>query len=354
MRKTLSILFLLLLIAGLPISVQATSAPSEPIVHTVLFWSNGCTYCTQVLTQTLPPLQEKYASQLSVLLVEVVTVEDIENLYSLGSALGLPKEQVAVPFLMIDHTALVGADDISENLAGLVEKYLATGGLDYPELDQLDGMLSRGMAFTSFNPGVLLIEPQAEDNKDAGNALAWGIMIFMSIAVIVSIVMIVRAFNGRPMADVKGWQNIAILVLCIVGLGVSIYLTYIEFTQTRAICGPVGDCNAVQNSPYAKLFGVVPIGLVGLIGYVAILLSWYWQSYRKDGYSRIAGPVMFGMALFGTLFSIYLTYLELYVIHAICLWCLSSAVIMGALLLLSLPFITHWLAISDEDEQLAA
>jgi uncharacterized membrane protein len=87
-----------------------------------------------------------------------------------------------------------------------------------------------------------------------------------------------------------------------------------------------------------------------MVGYIAILLAWFWQRYRTDALSRIAGPVMFGMALFGTLFSVYLTYLEIYVIHAVCIWCLSSAVIMAALLVLNLPAITQWLAISDEEE----
>jgi uncharacterized membrane protein len=59
---------------------------------------------------------------------------------------------------------------------------------------------------------------------------------------------------------------------------------------------------------------------------------------------------MFGMALFGTLFSIYLTYLELFVIHAVCIWCLASAVIITVLMLLNLPAITLWLAIPDEEE----
>jgi uncharacterized membrane protein len=76
---------------------------------------------------------------------------------------------------------------------------------------------------------------------------------------------------------------------------------------------------------------------------------WLWRRFHTDSLSKIAGPAMFGMALFGTLFSIYLTYLELFVIHAVCIWCLSSAVSITALMLLSLPHITQWLAISDEE-----
>jgi uncharacterized membrane protein len=194
-----------------------------------------------------------------------------------------------------------------------------------------------------------ILTQTATDTRAIGMSLAWIIMVFMVLALILSIGMILRAFQGKPIGRVKPWLDIAIPVLSVIGLGVSLYLTYVEFTQSRALCGPVGDCNAVQSSPYAKLFGVVPIGLVGAIGYIAILFAWLWRRIRSDALARIAGPVMFGMALFGMLFSIYLTYLELFVIHAVCIWCLSSAVIISVLMLLNLPSVTQWLAISDEE-----
>jgi uncharacterized membrane protein len=89
---------------------------------------------------------------------------------------------------------------------------------------------------------------------------------------------------------------------------------------------------------------------VGTLGYIAILVTWLWQRLRTDQLAKVAGIVMYGMALFGTLFSVYLTYLELFVIRAVCIWCLSSAVIITALMLLNLPPITQWLAVSDEEE----
>jgi uncharacterized membrane protein len=350
MRKALMLVFILLLLTGIPTSVKAETIQRElPVVHAVLFWSNGCSYCNQVLTSTLPPLQDKYGSQLNVLLIEVVTQKDVENLYTLGDALGLTKEQVSVPFLLIDRTALVGVDEINIKLSGLIEKYLASGGLEYPNVSQLGELLSKGIAFTSSDPYLHLIPQTAAPTKTAGMALAWAIMVFMGIALILSIVMIRRAFQGKPLRELKSWLDIAIPILSIIGLGASIYLTYVEVTHTRALCGPVGDCNAVQSSPYAKLFGVLPIGLLGAFGYIAILVMWLWRRFHTDSLSKIAGPAMFGMALFGTLFSIYLTYLELFVIHAVCIWCLSSAVSITALMLLSLPHITQWLAISDEE-----
>ena len=351
MRKALMLLFTLLLLTGIPTSVKAATIQSEPpVIHAVLFWSNGCPYCNQVLTTTLPPLQGKYGSQLSVLLIEVVTLKDVENLYVLGDSLGLTKEQVAVPFLLIDRTALVGVDEIDTKLSGLIEKYLASGGLEYPNIPLLSELLSKGIAFTSSEPYLQLVPQTEAPTKTAGMALAWAIMVIMGVALILSIVMILRAFQGKPLRELKSWMDIAIPILSIIGLGASIYLTYVEVTHTRALCGPVGDCNAVQSSPYAKLFGVLPIGMVGALGYIAILVTWLWRRFRTDSLSKIAGPAMFGMALFGTLFSIYLTYLELFVIHAVCIWCLSSAAIITALMLLNLPAITQWLAITDEEE----
>ena len=106
-------------------------------------------------------------------------------------------------------------------------------------------------------------------------------------------------------------------------------------TAAEAICGPVGDCNAVQNSSYSRIFGILPVGILGLIGYVAIIIAWAIQKVRQDIWASYAQLAMLAMAFFGTLYSIYLTYLELWVINAVCMWCVSSAVIITLLMLLS-------------------
>ena len=130
------------------------------------------------------------------------------------------------------------------------------------------------------------------------------------------------------------WAGTAIVVLSLVGLGVAAYVTFIETQNVAAMCGPVGDCNEVQASPYARLLGV-PVGVIGLFGYTAILAACAAWRLSKGSLARWAPPAIFAMALFGTLFSIYLTYVELAIILAVCAWCLTSAVLMALILFLA-------------------
>jgi uncharacterized membrane protein len=81
---------------------------------------------------------------------------------------------------------------------------------------------------------------------------------------------------------------------------------------------------------------VLPVGVLGAIGYLGILGALWWGR-RKTGARAFYAPLAaFGLALFGVLFSLYLTYLEPFVIGAVCAWCLTSAVIITLLMLASL------------------
>lgn len=123
--------------------------------------------------------------------------------------------------------------------------------------------------------------------------------------------------------------------ICLLGLVVAGYLAYVEATGHEAVCGPIGDCNTVQQSPYARLFGVLSIGALGIIGYLAIGAAWLLSRFSGGRSARLARIALFALALLGTLFSIYLTFLEPFVIGATCAWCLTSAALVTALMLLS-------------------
>lgn len=178
--------------------------------------------------------------------------------------------------------------------------------------------------------GVVAEEPVSE-----GFWLAWAVMALLFLALVYALGIAAWLALGREVPVIEVWDGRLIPALAVAGLAVALYLTYVETTNTQAVCGPVGNCNEVQASPFARLFGVLPVGLLGAVGYVAILVTWAAGRFGTGVWSRLAPFAILGMTSFGVLFSIYLTYLELFIIRAVCIWCVTSAVIMAALLALS-------------------
>ncbi len=170
----------------------------------------------------------------------------------------------------------------------------------------------------------------------SGFGLAIAVLIGMILAVLYVVIQIIRVIQGAPVGSSARGRDGVFIALSVLGTAIAGYLAYVETQEVAAFCGPVGDCNTVQSSPYAKLFGVLPIGVLGVIGYIAILGVWLWGRWGVGRLSAYAPLFVLAMTLFGVLFSIYLTYLEPFVIGAVCIWCVSSAIIMTLLMLLSL------------------
>jgi uncharacterized membrane protein len=109
------------------------------------------------------------------------------------------------------------------------------------------------------------------------------------------------------------------------GLAVSAYLTVSHWGGQPLVCGGVGDCNYVNSSEYASVGGV-PVSLLGGLLYLGMLAaSGLWLLREED--ERIP-LVYWGLAVMGAGYALYLTYIELAVLHAICPWCVTSAVIL--------------------------
>jgi uncharacterized membrane protein len=116
--------------------------------------------------------------------------------------------------------------------------------------------------------------------------------------------------------------------VCLSTLGVLVagYLSLKRFTGGSLVCTRWAQCDVVNNSLYAKLYGV-PVSFIGLASYL-VMLALAVAALRSEGsvQRRLLG-LGFLLALGGLAFSAYLTYLELYVIQAVCSWCVASAVI---------------------------
>ncbi len=418
---------LVLLLTTLVSPTYAPQATSQ--VRAVLFFSPSCPHCHTVISEGLPPLVERFGESLVIAAINTQTLEGQRLFRAAGSLYGIPPEQLGVPMLAVADRALVGSFDIPDQLPGIVENGLASGGIPWPEIDGLVAALVASGIDVTEPPGVeeivseedrvaaedplpaatqlatddveledpsvaarggpgpeSIVEPPGRVEVDApvtpadrvtapelteaettlaipdvdprgaimdlagaesrtanltpwqkfdqdrtGNSIALVVLIGMIISVLAVLIVAARR------SSTPRWPGWVVAVIIVTGLVVAAYLSYVEVTYTEAICGPVGDCNTVQQSSYARLFGILPIGVLGFYGYTVLGLGWLLRDRGPVRWNMILATGLWLGALLGTFFSIYLTVLEPFVIGATCMWCITSAVLMTLLLWASTP-----------------
>ncbi len=370
-----------------PLLVAAQRVESPPIVQAILFYSPTCPHCHQVINELLIPMQEDYGDQLQIIGIDT-TDQAGSILYGLTvEHYEIPENKLGVPLLVVADTYLVGSMEIPARFPGIVMEGLAAGGLGWPDIPQLQEIVqdlppsadpaappennvqagaAAGAAAEADTAGALPAAPEettaptavaaqpaaAQDLEEAqgvlshagdaaaepppdpaGFALAWIVLLGMAAALLYALRQIWRArplLSENSVAPTLGWL---VPLLALLGLGAASYLAYVEVNSVEAVCGPVGECNIVQSSPYAQLFGV-PIAIWGMLSYLAILALWAGERFLSSRGALWCALGLVLLTLFGTLFSIYLTLLELFAIKAICLWCLSSAVLTTSIMVL--------------------
>ena len=315
------------------------------------------------------------------------------------TSFGIPRDRSGVPRLIVGETVLVGSLEIPQQFPVIIREALAERGLDWPSIEGLETEIARipvegaviasdsapepepnpqpdvATTDTSLPPDRATTRPPVPPSVSDSTAVAIAtapphrpsatartlqeipveretmldrfrrdpvgnsLSVFVLVAMIVSVILVASRSPHWTATRLSG----AVPAWAAAGLGVATYLTFVEASGTPAVCGPVGDCNAVQQSPYATLFGGIPVGLAGLVGYATIITAWAIARRNSSRAAQWAKLALLAMTFSGTLFSIYLTFLEPFVIGATCLWCLSSAFIMTALLWLSAgPGTTAW------------
>ena len=139
--------------------------------------------------------------------------------------------------------------------------------------------------------------------------------------------------------DIKKYASpkiieIVIPVLSFIGICISAYLTYSHFTQIETICLPGMHCDEVLSSPYSEMWGI-PVYLLGFLMYVVMSMlgmAFYWGVGFKRNTTAL---LIYVVSLSAFLFNLYLYYLEIFVIHAFCTWCVASSLIVLSLLVIS-------------------
>jgi len=336
-RKLLLQFVILLTLACLALPLTtAAQLPDEPVVHAVLFYSPTCPGCHHVIEELLVPMVNDYGDRLQIMVID--TSQSAGLLLYNAAVQRYQIQQQGVPTLVVSDVVLIGSRDIPEQFPSLVEEGLASGGIAWPDIPGLDQVPSE-VQMTISRKGLQPIRTEGASTGLMGRTLTGGMLGGMIAAL------------GYGASRVKtAWQNLvklfqsgrkflplaktwAIPILALVGLAIATYLAYVEIAHVEAICGPIGGCNFVQSSSYACILGI-PVAVLGVLYYLAIGVLWVGQKSPSRRWDNLSVLGLLGLTFIGTLFSIYLTILEIFVVRAICTWCLGSAVAATILMLL--------------------
>ncbi len=277
----------------------------------------------------------------------------------------------------------MGSGEIPDQFPGMVADALAGDGIAWPPVPGLDAALAPFVAdgavpdpaaasaagLTEAPAGSAApAKPAAEhdpfavipvtggDEEDdpidriardpVGNGIAIVVLLLLGLSIIAAPLLAMRG-------SLPDFPSPIVIVLVVVGMAVAAYLATVETNGSEAVCGPVGDCNAVQESEYARVFGV-HVGVLGLVGYALIGLLWIVSRLAQGALADWALVLIALGTMLGVAFSAYLTFLEPFVIGATCMWCITSALVMLALLWVSVgPGYQAWRRIrgaSDGDD----
>jgi uncharacterized membrane protein len=124
-------------------------------------------------------------------------------------------------------------------------------------------------------------------------------------------------------------------LMSLIGLFVSVYLYLYKIGRIGTLACGSGACEAVQTSPWSRFAGV-EVALIGVVGYGLLLALALLALQPGLATRRWPADLLAALAAAGVLFTVYLTWLELFVIHAVCRWCLGSAAIIVSVLILAL------------------
>ena len=354
----------------------AAQEADEPVVHVVLFFSPSCPHCHEAINNVMIPLMDKYGEQLVVLGVDTTTEGGSFLFTQAVTHYQVPENRRGVPTLIYQDTVLVSTMEIENEFPALIEEGLETGGVDWPDFPGLaEALLELSVTKTptatmiatatveaastetavssptpltetpiptnqavlnleEIDPDAIVATEEVPPPDPVGFTLGWLVVGFLMLVIVFAVWKI--GPNWSAIGQLKVYlkrgtdRSVVFWLLIVVGLIVSGYLAYVEMTQVTAVCGPVGECNIVQSSEYARLLGM-PVAVWGMLFYLAAAGLWLVQGVER--YGGITAVVLLAITFFGVGFSIYLTLIELLVIRAICAWCLTSAVVTGMMLL---------------------
>jgi hypothetical protein len=216
-------------------------------VRATLFTTLDCRDCQLEVGAALGPMREKYGQQFEVRTIDIATAENVEYLYQVAEAYGIPRQEVDLPLIIVGEHLLVG-EQMAVELPNLVDSYLATGGVDWPSIPAQQETALLPNSDTSASPTT----------HSNGFTLAIVIMVLMAATLLYSLIALWRgaAFS------LPAWADWFIPALIVIGVGVAGYLSYVE---TQSVCH-LRPCRQLQRRPAKPLCKIVRVPARGCAG----------------------------------------------------------------------------------------
>jgi uncharacterized membrane protein len=143
-------------------------------------------------------------------------------------------------------------------------------------------------------------------------------------------------------------KRMIVAALALAGIFISLYLTLFKLGMIGELSCSIGSCETVNTSRWSTFLGL-PVATWGLFFYLDVFIVAVVGSTRAVADSRAVSIILVVESAVGVLFSAWLTYLELGVIHAICIWCVTSAVVVTLILLVSISDLREFTAAPTSD-----
>lgn len=369
-------LFWVFLLIGFPGSAVAQS----PTAYGVFFFAYRCPHCQYLIREHLPLWEQEFGERFQLVMVDIDGDSGLDLFRAASETPGIAFEAFGVPLMIIGDRVLLGHLDIAEEGPQIIRDGLAKEGIDLPPIPGLADYMSRlGMRPPhQQNPvpssrdqvakgaaiGILLalgaslilgLNPSLRQRFSPRDGVVWGAVLLSALSamivaltlleqptsdrviliggvLLILLMVIVGTFRrwqlARGETPPTGWLRMLIPITATAGLLAAGYLSAMELNAAETYCGLLGDCEVVQQSVYARLFGLIPVGVLGVAGYGAIIVAGVVARGSTGRVAVWAGRALWWMITLGLIFSTYLTFLEPFVIDAVCAWCLISALIM--------------------------
>ena len=305
------------------------TANVQPDVRAILFFAPDTAQYQDLFAYYLPGLLERNKDRLEISAIDASQASGAAAYQAATAGFDLPSQWGGTPSILVGGKSMVGLMEIGIMLGDRFDEVAAIpGAASWPSLPGLEALLPAGKRDFEARIASDGAPPVKEDSGESAGGTSAANQIADNLALAVLLTMVVALLHSlfrlsRRTRHPAPTARIALLVAMLAGIGISGYTAYTALADVVPMCGPAGGCGTVQQSEYAKLFGI-PMGVFGLIGYSSILITWLFAQRRSPkggGWRWLPWTIAFAAMLF----SVRLTAIGYVVIGATCLWCLGSA-----------------------------